>query len=51
MNDPAEFAVIVPLMCGSECVLVFFFIGGLWAIVQPQRGLQDLFAGTWLVPK
>jgi eukaryotic-like serine/threonine-protein kinase len=27
-----------------------FLLGAVYAIIQPQRGLQDLLAGTWLAP-
>ena len=25
--------------------------GALWAVLHPERGLQDRIAGTWLVPR
>jgi hypothetical protein len=30
---------------------VIFLAGALWAVVVPERGLQDRIAGTWLVPR
>ncbi|HEV3006483.1 MAG TPA: protein kinase [Pirellulales bacterium] len=42
---------IVPALCGSELVAVWFLIGVVYAVARPQRGLQDLLAGTRLAPK
>jgi hypothetical protein len=28
-----------------------FLAGTVWAVVFPERGLQDRIAGTWLVPR
>jgi len=36
----------VPLL-----MLAVFSIGGLWALVHPDRGLHDRIAGTYLVPR
>jgi hypothetical protein len=30
---------------------LLFLIGSVYSIVHPQRGLQDLLAGTWLAPR
>ena len=30
---------------------VVFFGGGLWAVLHPERGVQDRIAGTRLVPR
>ena len=32
-------------------VLGMFIGGGLWALLHPERGLQDRIVGTWLVPR
>ena len=31
--------------------LVFYALGILWAVLHPERGLQDRLAGTYLVPR
>jgi hypothetical protein len=41
---PADVGVVV-----AECT--FGLAGAAWAVVCPQRGLQDRFAGTYLVPR
>jgi hypothetical protein len=33
------------------CVSAVFVTGVVWVLVQPQRGLQDIVAGTVLVPR
>ena len=30
---------------------IVFFGGGIWAVLHPERGLQDRIAGTSLVPR
>ena len=30
---------------------VLFLGGALWAVLHPERGLQDRIAGTWFVPR
>jgi hypothetical protein len=37
-------------MCGAELLGLLFLIGTVYAVVRPQRGLQDLLSGTWLAP-
>jgi len=32
-------------------VVLFMFVGAIWAIRHPSRGLQDRLAGTWVVPR
>jgi hypothetical protein len=32
-------------------LLAAWFAGGLYAVLHPDRGLQDRLAGTWLVPR
>jgi hypothetical protein len=31
--------------------MAFLLIGAVYAALHPDRGLQDLLAGTWLVPR
>jgi uncharacterized RDD family membrane protein YckC len=37
--------------CASGLLYIFHILGAIYAIVQPERGLQDLIAGTRLVPR
>jgi uncharacterized RDD family membrane protein YckC len=37
-------------VCGAELLGLLFLIGAVYAVVRPQRGLQDLLSGTWLAP-
>ena len=31
--------------------MLLMFCGVVWAVLDPDRGLQDRIAGTWLVPR
>jgi uncharacterized RDD family membrane protein YckC len=42
--------VLLPL-CGLECLGLLFVVGGIFTVLRPRRGLQDLLAGTCLVPR
>lgn len=33
------------------CLLIFYVGAAVWSLRDPQRGLPDRIAGTWLVPK
>jgi hypothetical protein len=43
--------VMFPIFCSGCCFEIFFFLGPVFAVASPQRGLQDLLAGTRLVPR
>jgi hypothetical protein len=47
MNDLS----ILPALCGTELLAVWFLIGVVYAVIRPQRGFQDLLAATRLAPK
>ena len=32
-------------------LMILFMAGVVWAVVRPERGIQDHIAGTWLVPR
>lgn len=49
--DDPETWLMLGGICGGELLAVLFFIGAIYAIFRPQRGFQDLLAGTWLVPR
>lgn len=44
-NPPALLAI-----CGTELLALVFVAGVIYSLVRPQRGLQDLMAGTRLAP-
>jgi hypothetical protein len=50
MSGPIMMAVAL-LGCGGACVELFALGGVLYAILSPRRGIQDLLAGTCLVPR
>jgi hypothetical protein len=50
-DNPQTAALAIGSMCSAEILLVVFLAGAVYALVRPQRGLQDLLAGTQLVPK
>ena len=33
------------------CAAAIFVVGAMWAVMHPERGLQDRVAGTYLVPR
>ena len=39
------------LSCGGACVEFLALGGVVYSIVRPRRGIQDLLAGTCLVPR
>ena len=43
---PREVAFVI-----GVCAAVIFVVGAVWALVYPERGLQDRIAGTYLVPR
>jgi uncharacterized RDD family membrane protein YckC len=43
--------VLLSLIGLAIGMLVIFFVGAVWAVVRPERGLQDRIAGTYLVPQ
>jgi hypothetical protein len=43
--------VVLSILCSGCCMEIFFFFGPIYSLVRPQRGLQDLLAGTRLVPR
>jgi hypothetical protein len=44
-------ALALVSLCSAEILLVVFLVGAIYALVRPQRGLQDHLAETRLVPK
>jgi hypothetical protein len=49
--NPALGGLLLFSLCSSEILLVVFIAGAIYALVRPQRGLQDLLAETRLVPR
>jgi hypothetical protein len=43
--------VVLPIYCSGCCLEIFFIFGPFYSLARPQRGLQDLLAGTRLVPR
>jgi hypothetical protein len=50
-DNPMDAALALGSFCSAELLLVVFVAGAVYALVRPQRGLQDLLAETRLVPK
>ena len=48
-GEPAAFLMM--LGAGSGFMLLVHAAGAIYAAVRPQRGIQDLLAGTMLIPK
>jgi uncharacterized RDD family membrane protein YckC len=48
---PHQARVLLSLVGLAIGMLVIFFAGAVWAVVRPERGLQDRIAGTYLVPR
>jgi len=48
---PSEPAIVVTRMAIITVALAVFAIGVIAAVIEPERGLQDRLAGTWLVPR
>jgi hypothetical protein len=44
-------ALALSALCSAELLLLAFLTGAVYALARPQRGLQDLLAGTRLVPR
>lgn len=49
-NSPKEIVLLIVACVGSALNLVFI-AGSIWAVVRPDRSLQDRIAGTRLMPK
>jgi hypothetical protein len=49
--DSREMWFFLGGLCGGELLLVLFVVGAIYALIRPQRGLQDLLVGTWLAPR
>jgi uncharacterized RDD family membrane protein YckC len=47
---PQELAMVI-LSCSGSCLMFFAILGLIYGIVRPQRGVQDLLAGTCLLPR
>ena len=50
-DSGGEAAFLLLPICGAECLGLWFLIGAVYAVARPRRGLQDVLAGTCLVPK
>jgi hypothetical protein len=48
-SNPAT--VALPLILAQLGVVAIFVAGAVWAILHPERAIQDRVAGTWLVPR
>ena len=48
LSEPSIVATRVAIVTGA---LAVFAIGVIAAVIEPERGLQDRLAGTWLVPR
>lgn len=46
-----ELLVSMLFSCGSGFLMLISLVGMIYAILSPQRGVQDIIAGTRLVPK
>ena len=61
LNNPAElepgtsaplFLLLWMLLgCGGACVQLLALCGVVYSVARPRRGIQDLLAGTCLVPR
>ena len=49
--NPGRTALSLASLCSAEILLVLSLAAAIYAVVRPERGLQDLLAGTRLVPK
>ena len=47
---PGEPTIVVTRLAIIMVALAVFALGVIAAVIEPQRGLQDRLAGTWLVP-
>ena len=46
IRDAREVAFVI-----GVCAAAIFVVGAVWAVMYPERGLQDRIAGTCLVPR
>ena len=46
IRDAREVAFVI-----GVCAATIFVVGAVWAVMYPERGLQDRIAGTYLVPR
>ena len=46
IRDAREVAFVI-----GVCAAAIFVVGAVWAVMYPERGLQDRVAGTHLVPR
>ena len=47
---PSEPTIVITRVAIVTVALTVFAIGVIAAVIEPERGLQDRLAGTWLVP-
>jgi hypothetical protein len=47
----AAWILVLLFSCGGLCIEFLAIGGAIYSVVQPQRGIQDLLAGTRLVPR
>jgi hypothetical protein len=43
--------LLMSFFCAMGLMSAVDFIGTIWTLAQPQRGLQDVLAGTYLAPQ
>ena len=48
LNDPSMPFVRLAII---TVALAAFALAAIFAVIAPERGLQDRLAGTWLVPR
>jgi hypothetical protein len=46
IRDAGEVGFVI-----GVCAAAIFVVGAVWAVMHPERGLQDRIAGTYLVPR
>jgi hypothetical protein len=50
-SPPSVLITAFFVSCGGSCVLLLALAGVVYGIIRPRRGVQDLLAGTCLVPR
>jgi hypothetical protein len=50
-THPSLAALTLFTICSAEVLALIFFAGAIYAVVRPERGWQDVVAGTRLVPR
>jgi len=50
-NPISLYVGFAQVVVAGMCAVTMFVVGAVWAVVHPERGLQDRIAGTYLVPR